>query len=47
MAEFIEIIRKDSTVQKEITQTMEKYNKESFSTIEVGQKAFIQSKVKQ
>ena len=30
MTEFIEIIKKDFNVQNEISQTIEKYNKESF-----------------
>ena len=46
MAEFIEIIKKDSKVQNEISQTIDKYNKESFSTrSQIGQNALIQSKV--
>ena len=47
MAEFIEIIlKKDSKVQNEITQTVEKYNKESDSKqSKIGQNAVIQSKV--
>ena len=40
MAEFIEVINNDSKVQNEITQTIEKYNKESFSTkSRIGQNA--------
>ena len=46
MAEFIEIMKKDSKVQNEISQTIDKYNKESFSTrSQIGQNALIQSKV--
>ena len=46
MAEFIEIIKKDSKVQNEISQTIDKYNKESFSTrSQTGQNPLIQSKV--
>ena len=46
MAEFIEIIKKDSKVQNEISQTIDKYNKESFSTrSQIGQNALIQGKV--
>ena len=45
MAEFVEIIKKDSKVQNEIPQTGEKYNKESYATqSKIGQKAVIQSK---
>ena len=45
MAEFIEII-KNSKVQNEITQTIEKYNKESYLTqSRIGQNALIQNKV--
>ena len=46
MAEFIEIMKKDSKVQNEIPQIIEKYNKESYETqSEEGQNALIQSKV--
>ena len=46
MADFIEIIKKDSKIQNEISQTIDKYNKESFSTrSQIGQNALIQSKV--
>ena len=46
MAELIEIVTKDSKVQNEITQTAEKYNKESYSTqLKKGQNALTQSKV--
>ena len=46
MAEFIEIIKKDSMNQNEISQTIDKFNKESCSTqSKIGQNALIQSKV--
>ena len=46
MAKFMEIIKKDPDIQKEISQTIEKYNTESFSTrSQKGQNALIQSKV--
>ena len=46
MTEFIEIIKKDVNIQNEISQTIDKYNKESFSTrSQIGQNALIQSKV--
>ena len=46
MSDFIEIIKKDTIVQKDISQTIEKYNKESFSTrSQIGQNALIQSKI--
>ena len=46
MAEFIEIIKRDSKVQNDITQTFENYNKQSYSTqSKIGQNALIQSKV--
>ena len=39
-------MKKDSKVQNEITQTSERYNKESYSTqSKIGQNALIQSKV--
>ena len=45
MAEFREIIKKNSKVQTEILQTIEK-KKESFSTqSKIGQKASVQSNV--
>ena len=45
MSNFIEIIKKDTKVQDEISQTIEKYNDESFSTrSQIGQNALIQSK---
>ena len=46
MTEFIEIIKKDVNIQNEISHTIDKYNKESFSTrSQTGQNALIQSKV--
>ena len=46
MADFIEVIKTDSKVQDEISQTIEIYNKELLSThSKIGQNAFIQSKV--
>ena len=46
MAEFTQKIKNDSKVQNEISQTIEKYNKESYSTqSKIGQNALIQSKV--
>ena len=46
MTEFIEIIKKNANIQIENSQTIIKYNKESFSTrSQIGQKALIQSKV--
>ena len=45
MAEFNEINKKDRNIQNEISQTIEKYNKDSFSTrSQRGQDALIQSK---
>ena len=45
MAEFIEIIMKDSKVQIEISQTFEKHNQDSCSTqAKIGQKALTQVK---
>ena len=45
MTEFIEIIKKDANIQNEFSQTIDKYNKESFSTrSQIGQNALIQSK---
>ena len=43
MAEFIEIIKKDSKVQNEISETIEMFNKETQSKL--GQNALIQSKI--
>ena len=46
MGEFIEFINKDVNIQNENSQTIDKYNKESFSTrSQIGQKALIQNKV--
>ena len=46
MGEFKENNKKDVNTQNEIAQTIDKYNKESFSTrSQIGQKALIQSKV--
>ena len=46
MAEFKEIIKKDPKIQNELSQTIEKYKKESFLTeSKLGQNALIQSKV--
>ena len=46
MAELIEFLKEDSKVQNEITQTIEKYNKESYSTqSKIRQNALIQNKV--
>ena len=46
MGEFIEIIKKDANIQNENPQTIDKYNKESFSTrCHIGQIALLQSKV--
>ena len=45
MTEFIEIIKKYANIQNEISQTIDKYNKESFSTrSQKGQNALIQTK---
>ena len=46
MSEFIEIIKKDVIIQNDISQTIDKYNNESFSTrTQIGQNALIRSKV--
>ena len=46
MAECIEIKKKDSQVQNEITQSFEKHSNQSYSTqSRVGQNALIQNKV--
>ena len=46
MSNFIEIIKKDTKIQDEISRTVEKYNNESFSTrSQIGQNALIQSKI--
>ena len=45
MAEYTEIMKNDSTVQNEISPTIENYFKESFATqSKIGQIALIQSK---
>ena len=45
MAHFIEIIKENSKVQNEITQTIEKYDEESYSTqSQTGQNALNQNK---
>ena len=46
MTEFIEFSKKDLNMQNDISQTIDKYNKESFSTrSQIGQNALIQGKV--
>ena len=46
MSEFIEILKNDPNMQNDISQTNDKYNKESFSTrSQIGENALIQSKV--
>ena len=46
MTEFLDIIKKDAIIQNEISQTIDKYNKESFSTrSQIGQNALTESKV--
>ena len=46
MAEFIEIIKNDSKVQNDISQTIEKYIREPYATqSKTKQKALVQSKV--
>ena len=46
MAEFIEIIKKDPNIQNEKSQTLDKYNKESFSTrSQTGRNPLIQSRI--
>ena len=46
MTEFIEIVKKNLNVQNAISQTIEKYNKESFSArSQIGQNALIRNKV--
>ena len=46
MGEFMEIIKQDVNIQNEISQTIDKYNKESLSTrSQIGQNALFQSKV--
>ena len=46
MAEFIKIVKEGPNIQKEISQTIDNYNKESFSTrSQKIQHALIQNKV--
>ena len=46
MAKFIEIFKKDANLQNEISQTIDKYDKESFSArSQISQDALIQSEV--
>ena len=46
VTEFIEIIKKDSKIQNDLSQTIEKYNKESYlAQSGTGQNALIQNKV--
>ena len=46
MVEFVEIRKKESKVQNDISQTIENYNKRSFPTqTKIGQNALFQSKV--
>ena len=46
MINSVETIKKDTKIQNDISQTIEKYNKESFSTrSQIGQNALIQSKI--
>ena len=46
MTEFVEIIQKVANIQNKISQTIDKYNKESFSTrSQISQNALIQSNV--
>ena len=46
MVEFIEIMKKDSTVQNKISQTMEKYIEKTYSIqSKIGQNALVHSKV--
>ena len=46
MANFIEVINKDPTIQNQISQTIDKCNRESFSTrSQTDQSALIQSKI--
>ena len=45
MSKLIEIIKKDVNIQNDISHTLDKYNKESFSRrSQIGQNALIQSK---
>ena len=46
MSEFIETFKKDVNIQNEISQTIDRYNEESFSRrSQIGQNALIRSKV--
>ena len=46
MTEFIEIFEKYLNMQNDISQTIDKYNKESFSTrSQIGQNAIFRSKL--
>ena len=46
MAGFTEINEEDPNIQNKLSQTIDKYNKESFSTrSQIGQSALIQSKI--
>ena len=46
MSDFIEINKKDTKIQDDISQTIEKYNKKSYATqSKIGKNSLIQSKV--
>ena len=46
MAEFIELLKKYHNMQSQISQTIDKYNKDSFSTrFQISQNALIQIRV--
>ena len=46
MAESFDLIKKDGNIQNEISHTIDRYNKESFSTIsQNGKNALIHSKI--
>ena len=46
MTELKELTKEDPNIQNDISQTIDKYNRESFSTrTQLSQNAFIQSKV--
>ena len=46
MTDFIEIIQKDTKIQKDITNIVDKYNNQSYSTKAIlGQNAIIQSSI--
>ena len=45
MADFIEVLKKDSKGQNEISQTIERYNESYATQSKIGQNALIQSKV--